>query len=173
MASSLLDILSIIDAEISSSSSLLNCTHREDTNDLSSSVRVWISRAQDVFASASFANSANTSAPSPPSSSFVTTDHSRMTEAEALEAAAVNEKAKASILIIIAVVIVIIVIVVVVAVVVAVVIVGGGGVPPTRGRMVASSIGICGGNCGIDSGGAAPGEGGAGGGALFIIDFLG
>jgi hypothetical protein len=57
-------------------------------NDLSSSVRVLVLRTQDAFASASSANSANTNAPSPPSSSFVAPDLGTMREAYALEVAA-------------------------------------------------------------------------------------
>ena len=87
MASSLLDILSIIAAEISSSSSSPNCTHRGDTNDLSSSVRVWVLHAQEAFASASFTNSADANTPSPPASMFIALDLDTMTEAEAHEAA--------------------------------------------------------------------------------------
>ena len=114
-------------------------------NDLSLSVRVWVSRAQDAFASASFANSADANALPPSSLLFVATDLGTMTEAETLKAAVrdhddeddvvtVSKKAKASVVIVVI-------------------------IPPARRRMVTSSIGIFGGDHGIYSGGATHGEG--------------
>ena len=125
-------------------------------------MRVWVSRAQDAFTSASFANSANANAPPPPSLLFVAADLGVMMEAEDLEAVAqdhddkdgvvaVEEKAKASAVVVVVIVILVVVIVVVIVAVVVV-------VPPARSRTAASSISIFDSDCGINSGGWLTGK---------------